>query len=118
MRCSWTIRRYIETRWNNVAKFLFQVGEILRIAGIATGAAAGVGAIAAYLGLGALHSFITGTNSDKITYDINGSDKHVMTDTGLCINTTGPSLFALNVNGDTLWSNNIIFGTFWAVNLN
>jgi hypothetical protein len=48
-----------------------------------------------------------GTNSGKITYNINGLDRHIMTATGLCINTTGPGIFALNVNGDSLLSNNL-----------
>jgi hypothetical protein len=48
-----------------------------------------------------------GTNSGKITYNINGSDKHIMTATGLGINITSPGLFALNVNGDTLISNHL-----------
>ena len=48
-----------------------------------------------------------GTNSGKITYNINGSDKHIMTATGLGINITSPGLFALNVDGDTLISNHL-----------
>jgi len=47
------------------------------------------------------------TNSGKITYNINGLDRHIMTATGLSINTTGPGIFALNVNGDSLLSNNL-----------
>ncbi len=31
-----------------------------------------------------------GSNSGKITYNINGSDRHIMTSTGLGINTTSP----------------------------
>jgi hypothetical protein len=33
-----------------------------------------------------------------------GSDRHVMTSTGLGINTASPGIFALNVSGDTLLS--------------
>ena len=45
-----------------------------------------------------------GANSGKITYNINGLDKHIMTSSGLGINRTSPGVFALNVSGDTLLS--------------
>ncbi len=45
-----------------------------------------------------------GSNSGKIAYNINGSDRHIMTSTGLALNTTSPGIFALNVSGDTLLS--------------
>jgi hypothetical protein len=43
-----------------------------------------------------------GSSSGKIIYNINGSDRHIMTSAGLGINTTSPGIFALNVSGDTL----------------
>ncbi len=48
-----------------------------------------------------------GSNSGKITYNINGSDSHIMTATGLGINTTSSGIFALNVSGDTLLSTSL-----------
>ncbi len=45
---------------------------------------------------------VWGSNSGKITYNLNGSDRHMMTSTGLGINTTSPGTFALNVSGATL----------------
>ncbi len=48
-----------------------------------------------------------GTNSGKITYNINGLDKHILPSTDLGINITSPGLYALNVSGDTLLSNNL-----------
>ncbi len=35
-----------------------------------------------------------GSNSGKIIYNINGSDRHIMTSTGLGINTISPRIFA------------------------
>ncbi len=46
-----------------------------------------------------------GSNSGKKTYNTNGSDRHKMTSTGLCINTTSPGIFAFNISGDTLGVN-------------
>ena len=51
-----------------------------------------------------------GTNTGTIIYNINGSDRHIMTATGLGINTTSPGTFALNVSGDTLLSSLNISG--------
>ncbi len=48
-----------------------------------------------------------GSNSGKITYNTIGSDRHIMTSTGLCINTTSPGIFTLNVSGDTLLSTSL-----------
>ncbi len=47
-----------------------------------------------------------GYNSGNITY-INGSDRHIMTSTRLCINITSTGIFALNVSGDTLLSTSL-----------
>jgi hypothetical protein len=59
-----------------------------------------------------------GSNSGKITYNINGSDRHKMTSTGLAINTTSPGIFALNVIGDTLLSTSVNVGDFTKLNNN
>ncbi len=48
----------------NLAKILFQDTEIVRIGGIVLGAAAGIRAIAVYLGLGALLDISTGGGDD------------------------------------------------------
>jgi hypothetical protein len=53
-----------------------------------------------------------GSNSRKIMYNINGSDRHIMTSTGLGINTTSPGIFALNVSGDILLSTSLSVSGF------
>jgi hypothetical protein len=45
------------------------------------------------------------SNSGEIIYNIIGSDKHIMTSSGLGINITSPGIFTLNVNGDSMLSN-------------
>ncbi len=51
------------------------------------------------------------SNSGKIIYNINGSDKHIMTSSGLGINITSPGIFALNVkcirNNKIKWDHNM-----------
>ena len=42
-----------------------------------------------------------GTNAGTITYNINGSDKHIMTGSSFGINTITPGSYALNVNGNS-----------------
>ncbi len=58
------------------------------------------------------------SNSGKITYNINGSDRHEMTSTGLGINTTSPGIFALNVSSDTLSSTSLNVSSFTRLNKN
>ena len=43
-----------------------------------------------------------GTNAGTITYNINGSDKHIINGSSFGINTITPGSYALNVNGTTL----------------
>jgi hypothetical protein len=43
-----------------------------------------------------------GTNAGTITYNINDSDRHIMTGSNFGINTITPGSYALNVNGTTL----------------
>ncbi len=59
-----------------------------------------------------------GSNSGKIKYNRNGSDRHIMTATGLGINTTSPGIFALNVSGDTLLSTSLNVSGFTKLNNN
>ena len=59
-----------------------------------------------------------GTNSGKITYNINGLDKHIMTSSGLGINVTTPGTFALNISGDSMLSNILNVSGFTTLNNN
>jgi hypothetical protein len=59
-----------------------------------------------------------GANSGKIIYNINGSDKHIMTSSGLGINITSPGIFALNVNGDSMLANILNVSGFTTLNNN
>jgi hypothetical protein len=43
-----------------------------------------------------------GANSGTITYNINGSDKHIINGSSFGINTITPGSYALNVNGTTM----------------
>jgi hypothetical protein len=51
-----------------------------------------------------------GANAGTITYNINGSDKHIMTGSSFGINTITPGAYALNVNGVTYFQNNVGIG--------
>ncbi len=55
----------------NIGKFLLHDQELIRIGGIATGAAAGVGAIAEYLGLGALVNILSGGGTPAAPIGVN-----------------------------------------------
>ena len=48
-----------------------------------------------------------GANAGTITYNINGSDRHIMTGSSFGINTITPGSHALNVNGTTLFNGTI-----------
>jgi hypothetical protein len=58
------------------------------------------------------------TNTGTITYNINESDRHIMTSTGLGINIASPGIFALNVSGDTLLSSSSNVSGFITLNNN
>jgi hypothetical protein len=60
-----------------------------------------------------------GSNSGKMTYNINGSDRYIMTSTRLDTNTTSPGKFALNVSGDaSLLSTSLNVSDFTNLNNN
>jgi hypothetical protein len=44
-----------------------------------------------------------GTNVGTITYNINGTDRHIMTGSSFGINTITPGSYALNVNGSSIF---------------
>jgi hypothetical protein len=50
-----------------------------------------------------------GANAGTITYNINGSDKHIMTGSSFGINTITPGSYALNVNGTTYINGSLNF---------
>ncbi len=58
------------------------------------------------------------SNSGKIIYNINGSDKHIVTSSGLGINITSPGIFALNVYGDSMLANILNVSRFTTLNNN
>ncbi len=58
------------------------------------------------------------SNSGKIIYNLNGSDKHIMTSSGLGININSPGLFAWNVSGDSMLSNILNVSGFTTLNNN
>jgi hypothetical protein len=51
-----------------------------------------------------------GANAGTITFNINGSDRHLITGSSFGINTITPGSYALNVNGVTYFQNNVGIG--------
>jgi hypothetical protein len=64
--CSWWIGIFTETSYIDLGKFLAHDIAIDRVIIVAGGAAAGVGAIAAFLGLGSILDFLTCGGGDPL----------------------------------------------------